>query len=75
MLEKLKKLKFRIKEDWNTQFTNSLFFMCFAIIASSIEHELDKSLVYFAIAMIFMGLGELLNSIKELLNQNKKDNL
>lgn len=64
----------RIKKRWNSGFTNSLFFIALSIFASAVEHDIDKSLMFFGVAMVSICLGEALNEIKELnTSKDKKD--
>lgn len=64
----------RIKKRWNSGFTNSLFFIALSIFASAVEQDVDKSLMFFGVAMVSLGLGEVINEIKELnIYKDKKD--
>lgn len=55
----------RIKANWNMYFMTSLFFMFMSLINTFLE-KMDISMMYFAMAIVFMGIGELINKIKKL---------
>lgn len=61
----------KIKKRWNMLYTNSAFFLLLAMIASGVNNDLDKSLMYFGVSMVMMGLGEMINEIRKLHKDNK----
>lgn len=55
----------RIKKNWNKHYLTSVFFMSLCLVNSGLEN-MDKSMMYFAVAMGFMGLGEISNQIRDI---------
>ena len=51
----------KIKAKWNVMFTHSVVFVAFAMFESIVNNNLDKSLTFFGIGMVFMGLADLYN--------------
>lgn len=51
----------KIKAKWNTMLTHSVVFVAIAMFESVVNNNLDKSLIFFGIAMVFMGLADLYN--------------
>ena len=51
----------KIKAKWNTMLTHSVVFVAFAVFESLVNNNLDKSLTFFGIGMVFMGLADLYN--------------
>ena len=51
----------KIKSKWNVMFTHSVVFIAFAMFESLVNNNLDKSLTFFGIGMVFMGLADLYN--------------
>lgn len=63
----------RIKKKWNAHFSTSIFFVALSMMASYYHQDLDKSLMYFGVAMIFIGLGSIGNDIQELKDKKEKE--
>ena len=51
----------KIKAKWNVMLTHSVVFVAFAMFESIVNNNLDKSLTFFGIGMVFMGLADLYN--------------
>lgn len=62
----------KIKNKWNMMFTNSAVFVVISMIESYVFYSIDKSIMFFGVAMVFMGLGELFNQNKKMLDESEK---
>lgn len=62
----------KIKNKWNMMFTNSVIFVAISMVESYVFHSIDKSIMFFGISMVFMGLGELFNQNKKMLDEAEK---
>ena len=51
----------KIKAKWNVMFTHSVVFVAFAMFESLVHNDMTKSLTFFGIGMVFMGLADLYN--------------
>ena len=51
----------KIKAKWNVMFTQSVVFVAFAMFESLVHNDMTKSLTFFGIGMVFMGLADLYN--------------
>ena len=72
----------KIKAKWNVMFTHSVVFVAFAMFESLVTNNLDKSLTFFGIGMVFMGLADLYNQniktqamLKTLLKEPEQDSI
>ena len=72
----------KIKAKWNVMFTHSVVFVAFAMFESIVNNDLDKSLTFFGIGMVFMGLADLYNQniktqamLKTLLKEPEQDSI
>ena len=72
----------KIKAKWNVMFTHSVVFVAFAMFESLVYNNLDKSLTFFGIGMVFMGLADLYNQniktqamLKTLLKEPEQDSI
>ena len=72
----------KIKAKWNVMFTHSVVFVAFAMFESIVNNNLDKSLTFFGIGMVFMGLADLYNQniktqamLKTLLKEPEQDSI
>ena len=51
----------KIKAKWNVMFTHSVVFVAFAMFESLVHNDMTKSLTFFGIGMVFMGLADIYN--------------
>lgn len=51
----------KIKAKWNVMLTHSVVFVAFAMFESLVHNDMTKSLTFFGIGMVFMGLADLYN--------------
>lgn len=51
----------KIKAKWNVMFTHSVVFVAFAMFESLVHNDMTKSLTFFGIGLVFMGLADLYN--------------
>ncbi len=72
----------KIKAKWNVMFTHSVVFVAFAMFESLVHNDMTKSLTFFGIGMVFMGLADLYNQniktqamLKTLLKQPEEEQL
>ena len=72
----------KIKAKWNIMLTHSVVFVAFAMFESVVNNNLDKSLTFFGIGMVFMGLADLYNQniktqamLKTLLKEPEQDSI
>ena len=72
----------KIKAKWNVMFTHSVVFVAFAVFESVVNNDVPKSLTFFGIAMVFMGLADLYNQhiktqdmLKTLLKEPEQDSI
>ena len=71
-----------IKATWNVMFTHSVVFVAFAMFESLVHNDMTKSLTFFGIGMVFMGLADLYNQniktqamLKTLLKEPEQDSI
>ena len=72
----------KIKATWNVMFTHSVVFVAFAMFESLVHNDMTKSLTFFGIGMVFMGLADLYNQniktqtmLKTLLKEPEQDSI
>ena len=72
----------KIKAKWNVMLTHSVVFVAFAMFESLVHNDMTKSLTFFGIGMVFMGLADLYNQniktqamLKTLLNKSREDEI
>ncbi len=72
----------KIKAKWNVMFTHSVVFVAFAMFESLVHNDMTKSLTFFGIGMVFMGLADLYNQniktqamLKTLLKEPEQDSI
>ena len=72
----------KIKAKWNVMFTHSVVFVAFAMFESLVHNDMTKSLTFFGIGMVFMGLADLYNQnvktqamLKTLLKEPEEEQL
>ena len=72
----------KIKAKWNIMLTHSVVFVAFAMFESLVHNDMTKSLTFFGIGMVFMGLADLYNQniktqamLKTLLKEPEQDSI
>ena len=72
----------KIKAKWNVMLTHSVVFVAFAMFESLVHNDMTKSLTFFGIGMVFMGLADLYNQniktqamLKTLLKEPEQDSI
>lgn len=72
----------KIKAKWNIMLTHSMVFVAFAMFESLVHNDMTKSLTFFGIGMVFMGLADLYNQnvktqamLKTLLKEPEQDSI
>ena len=72
----------KIKAKWNVMLTQSVVFVVFAMFESIVHNDMTKSLTFFGIGMVFMGLADLYNQniktqamLKTLLKEPEQDSI
>lgn len=72
----------KIKAKWNTMLTNSVVFIAIAMFESVVNNDATKSLAFFGIGMVFIGLADLYNQniktqdmLKNLLKEPEQDSI
>ena len=72
----------KIKAKWIVMFTHSVVFVAFAMFESLVHNDMTKSLTFFGIGMVFMGLADLYNQniktqamLKTLLKEPEQDSI
>lgn len=72
----------KIKAKWNTMLTHSVVFIAISMFESVVNNDATKSLAFFGIGMVFIGLADLYNQniktqdmLKNLLKEPEQDSI